>query len=227
MAEASYCYCGKRGALFQRSDNLKLIRMPHCQEHTTQEDWQSLGFAVDPPFRCPLMPPLFAETKPELLNPVLQTVLGWAPKGAKSSLLVRGVSGCGKTRLLWLIANRLWCDAMKTKGTFDMKFLTMRQMEGLIEGSFGERKHGEMLKGLIDCDLLVFDDFGKERLTQRMASDLFCVIDERSINYRPTMISTNYTFTALCERFDIKDAETSSAMIRRFRDYYEVVKVGA
>ena len=225
MSEVSYCHCGKRGALFQRTDTLKLIRMPHCVEHTKPEDYQ--GLTTKAPFRIPQMPPLFDDTDIKLLNPTLQQHIDWVPQGQRSSLLVRGVSGCGKTRMLWLIVNKMWAEAVSTKGAYDVMFLTMRQMEGLIEGSFGERKHGEMLDRLIKCDLLVFDDFGKERLTQRMAADLFCVIDERSINYRPTLISTNYVFDELMKRFDVKDGETSAAMIRRFRDYYTIVRVGA
>jgi DNA replication protein DnaC len=82
-----------------------------------------------------------------------------------------------------------------------------------------------MIDGLIEVELLVLDDFGKERLTQRMASDLFSIIDERSTNRRATIISTNFNGTSLLERFDNRDKETGVAMIRRFKDYYTIVGI--
>ena len=96
----------------------------------------------------------------------------------------------------------------------------MRKIEGMIEKGFDDRQHARMLEGLIELPFLIIDDFGKERLTQRMASDLFAIIDERSTAKRPTIISTNYNGTTLLERFDSRDVETGKALIRRLKDYY-------
>ncbi|NBR91550.1 MAG: ATP-binding protein [Rhodobacteraceae bacterium] len=70
--------------------------------------------------------------------------------------------------------------------------------------------------------LLAFDDLGKERLTQRLESDLFAIIDERTSNLRPTIITTNYNGTTLLERFNNK--ETGEALLRRIREYYHPVR---
>lgn len=75
-------------------------------------------------------------------------------------------------------------------------------------------------------NFLILDDFGKERLTSRMASDLFAVIDERSTARRPTIISTNFNGSALLERFENRDKETGIALIRRLKDYYKIVGIG-
>ena len=106
------------------------------------------------------------------------------------------------------------------------EFLTMRKLETVIEKGFEDRKHGSAIDYLINCPLLILDDFGKERLTQRMASDLFAIVDERSTARRATIISTNFNGSTLLERFDNRDKETGVARIRRLKDYYRAVGVG-
>jgi DNA replication protein DnaC len=72
----------------------------------------------------------------------------------------------------------------------------------------------------VACSLLVIDDLGKERLTQRMESDLFAIIDERTSNKRSTIITTNYNGSGLSDRFS--NGETGSAIIRRLKDYFRI-----
>ena len=102
----------------------------------------------------------------------------------------------------------------------------MRKLETMIESGFKEQKHGSAIDYLISCPLLILDDFGKERLTQRMASDLFAIVDERSTARRATIISTNFNGSTLLDRFDNRDKETGVALIRRLKDYYRAVGVG-
>jgi hypothetical protein len=73
------------------------------------------------------------------------------------------------------------------------------------------------------CTKPFIDDLGKERLTSRMASDLFAIVDERTVNRRTTIISTNFNGTTLLERFENKDKETGVAFIRRLKDYFKIV----
>jgi DNA replication protein DnaC len=97
----------------------------------------------------------------------------------------------------------------------------MRKFEGFIEKGFDEKKHSKVLDTLINCSVLVLDDLGKERLTARMETDLFAVIDERTSGMRTTIITTNYTGETLLDRFTNK--ETGVAIIRRMRDYFDVL----
>jgi DNA replication protein DnaC len=97
----------------------------------------------------------------------------------------------------------------------------MRKFEGLIEKGFDDRDHGKVLDILISCPVLVLDDLGKERLTQRLESDLFAVLDERTSNLRTTIITTNYTGDKLVDRFQNK--ETGVALVRRLRDYFVAI----
>jgi DNA replication protein DnaC len=99
----------------------------------------------------------------------------------------------------------------------------MRKLEMAIEKGFDDHKHGQVLDYFCNVPLLAFDDLGKERLTARMESDLFAIIDERTSNLRPTIITTNYNGTTLLDRFNNK--ETGEAILRRLREYYQVIAI--
>ena len=171
---------------------------------------------------------VFAETHPQMPSAYRDTCIdklpsermrkafNWAP-GEKHSLLLHGTTGCGKTRVAWSVFNRLWLESFP----LDAQFLPMRKVDGLIEKGFDDRDHGGVIDYLIEVPLLVLDDLGKERMTQRLESDLFAIIDERTANNRVTIITTNYTSQGLQERFS--NAETGPAFIRRLKDYFQAV----
>jgi DNA replication protein DnaC len=96
----------------------------------------------------------------------------------------------------------------------------MRKLEQKIEHGFANQTHGDVIERLTSCSLLVIDDLGKERLTQRMETDLFSIIDERTSNKRPTIITTNYNGSGLSDRFN--NGETGTAIIRRLKDYFKI-----
>lgn len=217
------CHCGKRGALFAKDDH-SLFRYHHCREHLDPVRVANAGL-TESQFP-PSMPALFRDTEVERLHPSVQKALDWKPEGDVSGLLLHGTTGIGKTRAIWEIIRRQWVESVKRDRQLPYQFLTMRKIEGMIEKGFDDRQHAKMLEGLIDLPFLIIDDFGKERLTQRMASDLFAIIDERSTARKPTIISTNYNGTSLLERFDSRDVETGKAMIRRLKDYYMMAGMG-
>lgn len=218
------CHCGRRGALLAKADH-SLVRWHECREHMDVERIEGHGYVNSTV--PPSMPEVFRDTDVSRLHQKIQDALGWKPEGDISGLLFHGTTGVGKTRGIWEVVRRLWAEKALKDRQMDYHFLTMRKMEGMIEKSFDDRQHAKMIDGLIETNLLVFDDFGKERLTQRMASDLFSIIDERTTARRATIISTNFNGSSLLERFDNRDKETGVALIRRFKDYYRIVGIGA
>jgi DNA replication protein DnaC len=217
------CHCGKRGALLANREH-KLVRWHHCREHLNEERTKAEGLCN--PVYPPSMPEIFRDTDINRLHPKIQAALDWSPSGEKSGLIFHGTTGVGKTRGVWEILRRMWVNEAEKDRQLYYRFLTMRKLEGMIEKSFDERNHSGMMEDLINCTVLIFDDFGKERLTQRMASDLFSIIDERSTAKRTTIISTNFNGASLLDRFEPKDKETGAALIRRLKDYYYAVGVG-
>lgn len=162
----------------------------------------------------PNTPSAFLDTVESKLAPQMQNALReYQPE---SSILLHGVTGTGKTRTAWSMFNKGWLHYYPKHS----HFLTMRKLEQEIERGFQNQNHGDVLERLTLCALLVIDDLGKERLTARMESDLFSIIDERTSNKRPTIITTNYNGNGLSDRFS--NGETGSAIIRRLKDYFKI-----
>jgi len=164
----------------------------------------------------PDYPKAFVDTDLALLPQSLQTASGWSPS-TKASILLHGTTGTGKTRTAWLVFNRLWLHNFPERAVW----LPMRKLEASIEKGFEDHKHGKVLDFFCTVPLLAFDDLGKERLTPRLEADLFAILDERTSNLRPTIITTNYNGTTLLDRFNNK--ETGEAFLRRLREYYHPV----
>jgi DNA replication protein DnaC len=72
-----------------------------------------------------------------------------------------------------------------------------------------------MLK-MTSVPVLFLDDLGKEKMTDRMASVLFALIDQRTQKKLPTIITTNLTGDTLLERFH--DKEIGAAFVARLKD---------
>ena len=165
----------------------------------------------------PLMPEAYRETVTDQLpSERMRRAMDWVP-GEKRSLLLHGTTGCGKTRVAWSVFNRLWLASYPK----DAEFLPMRKIDGMIEKGFDDRDHGGVIDHLIEVPLLALDDLGKERMTARLESDLFAILDERTANKRTTIITTNYTSQGLQERFS--NAETGPAFVRRLKDYFQAI----
>ena len=164
----------------------------------------------------PDYPIAFRDTDITRLPATLQTACDWIPS-EKKSLLLHGTTGAGKTRTAWVVFDRMWKDNFPNRSIW----LSMRKLEMAIERGFEDHKHGQVLDFFCTVPVLCFDDFGKERLTNRMETDMFAIIDERTSNNRTTIITTNYNSKTLYDRFNNK--ETAEAFIRRLRDYFTTI----
>lgn len=218
------CHCGKSTPLFVKDDGKQLFRYPTCQEHSNAEEIKAQGYE-NPKFH-PQMPPVFRYTDPAKLHPKVRETLDWMPTHEKSGLLLHGTTGVGKSRAAWSIVNRIWASGLGRNLNLPFLFLTMRGFEEMLEKSWDERNHANILKDISTTPLLVIDDLGKEKMTGRMAVDLFGIIDERSMNCRATIITTNFNSTALIDRFPPSDKETAIALVRRLKDYYKTCGIG-
>jgi hypothetical protein len=167
--------------------------------------------------RHPEYPIAFHDTDISRLGGGLRTVINWEPS-EKPFLLLHGTTGAGKSRTAWMAFNRLWRNNYPDRAVW----LPMRKLEAAIERGFDDHKHGQVLDYFCTVPLLALDDLGKERLTARMESDLFGIIDERSQNLRATIITTNYNGNTLLDRFG--NQETGQAFLRRLREFSTAVQ---
>lgn len=115
-----------------------------------------------------------------------------------NNLLFYGNSGLGKTFLSHCIAKELLSSAhtvlyLTAYDLFEIFGRAMRNEES--EQSFTSEH-------IFDCDLLIIDDLGTELATAFTLSRLNVCINERILNHRSTIISTNLGMQELATRYD-------------------------
>ena len=158
------------------------------------------------------VPPLFADTDLQRLPEPLPTIAStWKPHG--KGLVIHGTTRKGKTRTAWYLAKRLYDESPYANRFL---FLTMFDLEVRLVGAWGTHSWDREMTKMVNVPLLFLDDLGKEKMTDRMASVLFALIDQRTQNKRSTIITTNLTGDQLLERFH--DKETGNAFVARLKD---------
>ena len=112
------------------------------------------------------------------------------------NLLFYGATGVGKTFLTHCIAKELLESAHSV-----IYFTSFDLFEVLSTATFGKKyAEDEVLQqhsAIFDCDLLIIDDLGTEMTNTFVASQLFLCINERLMNKKSTIISTNLSLESL------------------------------
>jgi DNA replication protein DnaC len=114
------------------------------------------------------------------------------------SLLIWGDPGNGKSHLAAAV-----CHKLKERGKIPV-FQTMTELLERIRATFGRqaKEHErEIMTALQDCDLLVLDDLGAEKVSDWTLDVLFRIIDGRYRAKKPTLFTTNFSPTELLKRF--------------------------
>lgn len=108
---------------------------------------------------------------------------------APDNLLLYGDTGVGKTYLTHCIAKELL-----DRSFFVLYFTSFDLFDLLSRNAFqGDEESADMASFIYDCDLLIIDDLGTELTNSFISSQLFCCINERIMNKKSTIISTNLT----------------------------------
>lgn len=111
------------------------------------------------------------------------------------SLLFSGGPGLGKTFLSACIA----------RAVADSGFSVVYDTAGQLFDDFEAVKFGgdqrDLTQKYLNCDLLIVDDLGTEMTTQFTQSVLYCVINDRLLQNRPMIVSTNLSDSALRQRY--------------------------
>ena len=131
---------------------------------------------------------------------------------AYDNLIFYGPTGVGKTFLTHCIAKEL----LDTGHT--VVYLTSLQRFDILEkGRFGKDEESEQIRTktdyLIHSDLLIIDDLGTELTNSFTISELYHFIEERHLQQKSTILSTNLTFQELLNRY-------GERIFSRFTGYY-------
>lgn len=107
-------------------------------------------------------------------------------------LLFHGRHGVGKTHLAVAILK----DAIRLKGARGY-FYETRELLKLVRDTYagGEATEMEVLRPVLDADLLVLDDLGAEKTSEWVQETLGLVVNTRYAERRPTIFTTNLADT--------------------------------
>ena len=136
---------------------------------------------------------------------------------SKRGLILNGKTGVGKTRTLWLMVRELMVHRGLLCRVYDASELKNELL------SSRERKYAykDLIEGLVRCDVLCIDDLGKEKTSDTWEQDLFAIIDRRTMNHKPMIITTNFISKDMSSYY--KNAGTVEPMIRRLRDFFDLI----
>ena len=116
--------------------------------------------------------------------------------GAKN-LLFSGATGLGKTFLSACIAGEV-----ADRG-FSVRYESAAHLFDKLEKAkfSGDPQAQEESEKLKQCDLLIIDDLGTEMLNQFVKSALYLLINDRILDRKATIISTNLSSDQITERY--------------------------
>lgn len=107
------------------------------------------------------------------------------PDNDRSNLIFWGSPGLGKTFVADCIAQRVMERAYLVR-----RVTAYRLCEIMRKNQF-DGSEARAVEGILDCDLLFIDDLGTEPQTKNTSGYLFQIINERNMNEKHTIISTN------------------------------------
>ncbi len=148
--------------------------------------------------------------------------LEWVPSVDGEGLGLIGETGVCKTRTCFLILDRLHHAGIRVEAVSSVQFAK------LCADQFADdfRSKGEAREKITACHrarVLLIDDVGKERFTQRVATEFFHLIEERLAHHRATLWTTNLDAGALKHAF--ADDTKSDPIVRRLREFSEMVEL--
>ena len=138
-------------------------------------------------------------------------------KNEKGSILFTGNTGCGKTFLSNCIAREL------IRRYYSVVYLTATDMFDILAGSRFNGNDDDEAKDraayILDCDLLIIDDLGTEFSNSLSVTELFHCINQRILDQRSTLISTNLTFKELAAAYGDRFSSRLAGNFTLYRFY--------
>lgn len=143
----------------------------------------------------------------------LKIVESWecGPKG----LLLYGPSRTGKTRAACYLLDSLIDQGKTVKMVRAVDF-----QNEIIRRAMGDGDLAEFMDELFAVDVLLIDDLDKARFTPRVVSEFFNLLDKRTGDELPMIITVNSTGDALAKKMS---DDTGPAIIGRLVEFFQPV----
>lgn len=169
------------------------------------------------------IPPLYRDSNFNIIKQSLKfpqnfdRVIEWKPN--PKGLAIIGKTGSAKTRTLCILIKNL-IEKYLVGITSSLKVFYAGELERAIISSFKKASEYDVLmRKLESCDLLIIDDFGKEKFTERYEVSVFQIFEKRFANLKPIIFTTNYRGEEFKARFsDMANYEPFSRRINEFME---------
>lgn len=170
-----------------------------CYQKLLNEEYQKLNNASGDPNQT------FESSKTSLLSPetakAYKLLEEWCDKFGASKIknvVLSGGTGVGKTFLVNAIANKLSAKSVLLQNL--TAFSLNNQM--LKYHTTFEESRASYLDGILNCDLLIIDDLGTETMLKNVTKEyLYLVINERQLNGKSTIVTTNLSPMQIIDRY--------------------------
>ena len=168
---------------------------------------------------CPALYQRTDPNHPAINQELLANLLEWDPKTADGKGIgLHGPTGGCKTRMMYLLLRKvLYSDT-------EVQAIRAVDLSRACWEMFGDdvigRKAREALQNMRHAQVLLIDDLGKERFTDRAESELFSLIDDRMMHQKPTLWTSNAR-----SRSDLRNLMSGNrgeAMMRRLTEFSTV-----
>lgn len=209
-------------ALFGRSLDIKVLcndceqKMIERQERDAQqlrEDRARNAFDS-------VCPPLYRESDLKRIHGDLNAIAtNW--QYGPTGVFMEGRPGTGKTRAGWHILKRM---AHQGKSIYGLTSTQFAKYAADQWHSNAEEK-GFAIEAMERCrrtSILLLDDLGKQKMTERGETELYDVLEHRTTNLKPTIITTNATSIQLGAMLS---EDRRQPILRRIKDFSTIIKI--
>lgn len=166
-----------------------------------------------------ICPPLYRDTD-------LKRIYGLFSEASENwnyqptGLLFEGKAGTGKTRAAWNILKRMTMLGKKCYG------LTCTQLAKYSADQWHEDRQikgasAEALELCRNAKVLLLDDLGKQKMTERAELELFDILEHRTNSMLPTIITTNSSGDQLKRMFS---EDRGNPILRRIVSFSTIIK---
>jgi DNA replication protein DnaC len=167
------------------------------------------------------VPPVYRDTDPERIHANLAQMAGayrYGPKG----LGIMGRSGEGKTRAAFLVAMRMVAEGRR------VYWIAATDLAAAAANLFADdpevkSRSNEKIRRSMTAEVLVLDDLGKGKFTDRSESMLYDLFETRTGNLRPTIWTSNSNAKQL---HGMMSPDRADALIRRMgSEFHTIVRI--
>lgn len=167
-----------------------------------------------------ICPPLYRETDAvRLPSQFLTAIDAWSysPKG----LGFISPAGMGKTRAAFLLLREMF-DGRKSCIAVSSTRLAILCADQFSENRDTKAKAESQMRRLRTDDLLLLDDLGKNKMTERCEMELFDILEERTSHLLPTIWTANTDAVGLKAMLS---PDRGDPILRRLCEFSEIVKI--